>query len=93
MKEYKEYNKTLRPCRCGGRVELNGGTYGYPTFYIECLKCHGRWTMDTYSPEEAANKWGTIVLNTDESDKIICLSKEDYECLLEYKSMYENLCK
>ena len=27
------------------------------------------------------------------SDKAVCLSKEDYNKLLEYKAMYESLCK
>lgn len=58
MQKYEEYEKLLRPCRCGGKVELIGGTYGYPTFGIRCLKCYGQWSMDTYSPEEAAKKWG-----------------------------------
>jgi hypothetical protein len=58
MGKYDEYNETLLPCRCGGNVVLTGGTYGYPTFGIKCLKCGGYWSMDTYSPEEAARKWG-----------------------------------
>jgi hypothetical protein len=53
-----EYDECLAPCKCGGKVKLTGGTYGYPTFWIECLKCGGRWCMDTYSAEEAAEKWG-----------------------------------
>lgn len=59
MDKYEEYNKSLIPCRCGGKVILTGGTYGYPTFGIKCLKCGGQWSMNTYSPEEAATKWGT----------------------------------
>ena len=58
MIKYKEYEKSLRPCGCGGKVELTGGTYGYPTFGIRCLKCGGQWSMNTYSSEEAARKWG-----------------------------------
>lgn len=58
MNKYEEYEECLVPCRCGGKVELTGGTYGYPTFGIRCLKCGGQWSMDTYSPEEAAEKWG-----------------------------------
>lgn len=57
--KYADYEEKLRQCRCGGKVELTGGTYGYPTFGIRCLKCGGQWSMDTYSPEEATKKWGT----------------------------------
>lgn len=57
-KKYQEYEKRLRPCYCGGRVVLTGGTYGYPTFEIKCTKCGGGWSMDTYSPKEALEKWG-----------------------------------
>lgn len=58
MNKYNEYNEYLVPCNCGGKVELTGGTYGYPTFGIRCLKCGGQWSMDTYSVEEAVEKWG-----------------------------------
>ena len=58
MQKYEEYEKMLRPCLCGGKVELTGGTCGYPTFGIRCLKCGGQWSMDIYSPKEAAEKWG-----------------------------------
>lgn len=57
--KYADYEEKLRPCRCGGEVELTGGTYGYPTFGIRCLKCGGQWSMGTYSPEEASKNWGT----------------------------------
>lgn len=57
-KEYEEYEKRLKPCSCGGKAELIGGTYGYPTFYVRCMRCNGIWCMDTYSPKEAAEKWG-----------------------------------
>lgn len=60
MDQYKEYEKSLHPCACGGTVEICGGTYGYPTFWIRCRKCGGRWSMDTYSPKEAAGRWGVI---------------------------------
>ena len=56
--KYEEYEKLLAPCRCGGAVILTGGTYGYPTFGIRCLRCSGQWSMNTYSPEEAAKRWG-----------------------------------
>lgn len=58
MEKYNEYERLLRSCRCGGQVELTGGTYGYPTFGVRCLKCGGQWCMDTYSPKEAVEKWG-----------------------------------
>lgn len=58
MNKYKEYEQKLRQCHCGGQVILNGGTYGYPTFEVQCLKCGGRWSMNTYSPLEAIEKWG-----------------------------------
>jgi hypothetical protein len=44
-------------CFCGGKVELEGGTYGYPTLYVRCSKCGGRWSMDTYSHKEAIDRW------------------------------------
>lgn len=53
MKKYEEYEKMFRPCRCGEKVELTGGAYGYPTFVIRCFKCGGLWSMDTYSQEDA----------------------------------------
>lgn len=58
MEKYQEYEKMLKPCKCGGRVKLTGGTYGYPTFHIRCTRCGGLWAMATYSPEEAVKKWG-----------------------------------
>ena len=58
MNKYKDYEQKLRKCHCGGHVILDGGTYGYPTFKIKCLKCGGTWSMDTYSPLEAVEKWG-----------------------------------
>ena len=56
--KYLDYEEKLRPCHCGGKVTLSGGTYGYPTFDIECSRCGGIWNMGTYSPEEALKKWG-----------------------------------
>ena len=56
--KYLDYEEKLRPCHCGGKVTLSGGTYGYPTFKIECSRCSGIWNMGTYSPEEALKKWG-----------------------------------
>ena len=53
---FEEYE--LIPCKCGGKVELTGGTYGYPTIGIQCLKCGGQWNLNTYSPMEAMKKWG-----------------------------------
>lgn len=58
MSRYEEYEQQLRQCYCGGDVVLEGGSYGYPTMYVHCTKCNGRWCMETYSPEEAAQKWG-----------------------------------
>lgn len=60
MNRYEEYEKFLRPCRCGGKVKITGGTYGYPSFKIKCLKCGGEWAMGTYSPKETAEQWGMI---------------------------------
>lgn len=60
MNRYEEYEKSLVRCRCGGKVELTGGTYGYPTFGIRCLKCGGQWSMNTYSPKEAVERWGVV---------------------------------
>ena len=62
MNKYEEYNKQLMSCHCGGDVVIEGGTPGYPTFSVRCLRCGGRWSMDTYSPEEAVNKWGRKIL-------------------------------
>ena len=41
--------ESLVSCFCGGKAELEGGTYGYPTYKVRCLKCGGAWSMDTYS--------------------------------------------
>ena len=53
--EQKE--ECLVNCFCGGKVELLGGTYGYPTYGVKCLRCGGRWYMDTYSSKEAIELW------------------------------------
>lgn len=53
--EQKE--ECLVNCFCGGKAELTGGTYGYPTYGVRCLRCGGRWSMDTYSPKEAIEQW------------------------------------
>ena len=44
-------------CFCGGKTELTGGTYGYPTYGVKCLRCGGRWSMNTYSQKEAIERW------------------------------------
>ena len=46
-------------CFCGGEAELEGGTYGYPTYKVKCLRCGGTWSMDTYSPKEAIERWNS----------------------------------
>jgi hypothetical protein len=46
-------------CFCGGKVELEGGTYGYPTYKVRCLRCGGTWSMDTYSSKEAIEQWNS----------------------------------
>lgn len=46
-------------CFCGGEAELDGGTYGYPTYKVRCLKCGGTWSMDTYSLKEAIERWNS----------------------------------
>ena len=53
--EQKE--ECLVNCFCGGKAELTGGTYGYPTYGVRCLRCGGRWSMDTYSQKEAIEQW------------------------------------
>lgn len=53
----QEKEEYLVNCFCGGKVELDGGTYGYPTIYVCCSKCGGRWCMDTYSHRDAIEKW------------------------------------
>ena len=57
----KPKEECLVNCFCGGRVELEGGTYGYPTVYVRCSKCGGRWSMDTYSPTEAIERWNVKI--------------------------------
>ena len=52
---YKE--ECLANCFCGGKAELDGGTYGYPTIYVRCSRCGGRWSMNTYSHKEAIERW------------------------------------
>ena len=47
----------LADCFCGGKAELDCGTYGYPTVYVRCSRCGGVWSMDTYSPTEAIERW------------------------------------
>ena len=53
--EQKE--ECLANCFCGGTAELTGGTYGYPTYEVRCLRCGGQWSMDTYSQKEAIERW------------------------------------
>ena len=55
----KQKEEHLVNCFCGGKVELTGGTYGYPTYEIKCSRCGGRWSMNTYSPKEAIELWNT----------------------------------
>lgn len=56
--KYEDLNKRLRKCRCGGKVSLSGGVPWYQEFDIVCDSCHGVWRMHTYSPREAAERWG-----------------------------------
>lgn len=58
MKIYKDLEQMLQPCKCGGKVELIGGTKWEQSFSIYCSKCGGKWFMNTYSPYEAAQQWG-----------------------------------
>ena len=51
--------ESLVSCFCGGKAELEGGTYGYPTYKVRCLKCGGVWSMDTYSQKEAIERWNS----------------------------------
>lgn len=51
----------LANCFCGGKVELDGGTYVYPTVYVRCSRCGGRWSMDTYSHKEAIERWNAKI--------------------------------
>lgn len=60
MKKIDILNKKLKQCKCGGEVKLIGGTPWNQMFSIACNTCNGRWNMNTYSPKEAAEKWGTI---------------------------------
>lgn len=53
----KPKEECLANCFCGGKVELDGGIYGYPTVYVRCSRCGGRWSMDTYSHKEAIELW------------------------------------
>lgn len=56
--KYEELSSRLRPCVCGGKVQLIALGYSYDTYDIKCDKCGGVWHMNTYSPIEAAKWWG-----------------------------------
>lgn len=58
MDKNKERKLKLRKCSCGGDVYLTGGTCWEQEYSIVCDKCGGRWNMNTYSLEEAAERWG-----------------------------------
>jgi hypothetical protein len=48
------------------------------------------WAGYEYPERNSANVATLCVIK---SDKVVCISKEDYNKFLEYKTMYENLCK
>ena len=70
---------------------------------LVCAKCNGKGYNNYYDDNGAWSEWcrackgkGTLgELIVDDiviEDEMVCITKKEYDELLEYKSMYEKLC-
>lgn len=55
----------LRPCTCGGEVEIIQLSYPRDTYDIKCSRCGNIWHFNTYVLNEAIEMWRRRTSNSD----------------------------